>query len=137
MTAVAVVLAIVLVGLWSEYSAKSRRLKQLEDAVDIANAATGFEFTFHQIATIYSYVAKGTVNFDAVKTTLNSVTNQGVYHQIFSDIDSANELRDYRNLGLMDYHKIQELLEKIDEGKIDLPKNLNAWYTLTQKKHKG
>ncbi len=130
MTWIIIVLIVVLGLLYSEYNAKVRRVKQLEDILSIAQSITGFWYTFNEVVEIYkaTYVGKHAVNIDAAQQTLSDFMNYNTYHQVFSDVEGFNDLSQYQALGLASSLGRQEVFDKIDEGKPGAPETLNDWY---------
>ncbi len=138
MTAGVIILLVVLGLLYSEYIAKSRRVKQLEDILRIVQNATGFWYTFNEVANIYkaTYDGKHSVNIDGVQKALNSFMDFNIYRQVYSDIEAVNELRQYQGLGLAGSRRLQEVFEEIESGKIDEPESLKGWYEVVSKRAK-
>ena len=139
MTVIAIVLLIALGLLYSEYSAKARRVKQLEDILTIAQNTTGFWYTFNEVVRIYrtSYDGKHPINFDGVQEALNNFMEYNIYRQVYSDIEGVNELQQYQGLGLAGSHRLQEVFDAIEDEKVDEPETLKDWYTLVNKKKRA
>lgn len=132
MTAMTIVLLIVILLIFSEYRAKSKYVNQLEDAIDIANSATGFLFRFNSIGFIYNATTDGRhpVDFEEVSEFIGKVVNEGRYHQAFTDIEAVNALRKYQKLGLMDNDKVENLVEK---KATNPPADLLQWSKVLEK----
>jgi hypothetical protein len=138
MIVIVIVLLIVLGLLWSEYSAKARYVKQLEDAIDIAHSATGFLHRLRQVAIIYTSANAGEhpIDFESVSELLGAIANEGIYHQIYSGIPALNDLWQYLDFGLIDYDRLQDVLKKVGDGGIGEPDSLHEWYKLVRKHSK-
>lgn len=130
MTIGIIILVVALGFLYSEFSAKSLRVKQLEDILTILQNSTGFYYTFNDVARIYraTYNGKHLVDLEGVQDILGSFMDYNIYRQIYSDIDGINELKHYQGIGLSGGYRIEEIFEKIECEKIKEPKSLKDWH---------